>query len=975
VENYRQKFNKEYEKLNLRQKEAVDAIEGPVMVVAGPGTGKTQILTLRIANILLKIDTPPDSILALTFTDSAATNMKRRLTSLIGSRGYYVNISTFHGFCEEIIKNYPEYFPEIIGGKNIDSAAAILLIRNILDENNFIELKPIGDKFFYAKEIISKISFLKKDGISPENYLSFLENEEKKANLPKISAKLIFLRKLRRSFELAKIYRAYQDKIRSAHLYDFDDMILETVLALEKNHELLLELQETYQYILVDEHQDTNRAQNKVVELLGNFYANPNIFVVGDEKQAIYKFQGASLENFLYFKNKYPSAKIITLEENYRSTDAILNAAFSLIKKNKSVLSENLKAKKTGGEKIKILSFNSPSEEIYFIAKDIKKKIAEGKKPKDITVLFRENKEAPPLAEALAELTIPFSIGSNINLFNDPDLKKLISIFEAIGKFGNIEKTIFAMHADFLNIPPLGIYELLEFSRALKKPLLSLASRSEFLKEKEVAGADKISAFAEHLSFWRGKSHNENFLKFFERVAKESGFVTYLLNQKNYPEKINRLSSLFREIKKSISANPTYNLNNFLDFVDLAKENEISISSNSEIISDTVRLLTAHKAKGLEFEIVYLSGAVDRRWGNKYKKEFFLLPTSPFSSPEAEKNEEERRLFFMAITRAKDECFITFHRFREDGKEITPSQFIEEIEETHKETIEFPPNLEPADKFLSSPEIIIKNETEENEKNFLKEIFLRRGLSVTALNNYLECPWKFFYVNLVRLPQAKPPALSFGSAIHRTLRNFFEAKKTTRNPDEKFLTAEFALELKKELLTENDYLRLLEKGKKILPQYFTVYNQSWNYHTKNEIKIENMFFNNIKLSGILDKLELSSNPEEITVVDYKTGAPKSRNEIEGKTSTSRGDYKRQLVFYSIILSGYKIPYRMERGVLDFIEPLSSGHFKKEEFIISGEETKNLSDLIKQVWDEIINFKFWHRRCFDKKCPFCSLRFP
>jgi len=168
VENYRQKFNKEYEKLNLRQKEAVDAIEGPVMVVAGPGTGKTQILTLRIANILLKIDTPPDSILALTFTDSAATNMKRRLTSLIGSRGYYVNISTFHGFCEEIIKNYPEYFPEIIGGKNIDSAAAILLIRNILDENNFIELKPIGDKFFYAKEIISKISFLKKDGISPK---------------------------------------------------------------------------------------------------------------------------------------------------------------------------------------------------------------------------------------------------------------------------------------------------------------------------------------------------------------------------------------------------------------------------------------------------------------------------------------------------------------------------------------------------------------------------------------------------------------------------------------------------------------------------------------------------------------------------------------------------------------------------------------------------------------------------------------
>jgi len=352
------KFEELYKKLNNAQKEAVDAVEGPVMVVAGPGTGKTQILTLRIANILKKTQAEPENILVLTFTESAATNIRRRLTEIIGVPAYSVSISTFHGFANEIIKSNPESFPTILGANNLTEIDQFKIIEEIILKTDLGFLKTFGDPTYYIRDIIKAISDLKREGISPEEFRVLAEKDKKffdsrddiyhdyGAYKGKMKLEAEKDQKyISKNIELAVIYEKYQIELRRLKAYDFGDMILELYKQFKKDENLLRSIQEQYQYILVDEHQDTNNAQNKIVELIMSFHQNPNIFVVGDEKQAIFRFQGASLENFYYFKKIYPSAKLIYLTDNYRSGQVILDLADSLIQsKDKLRSNKDLKS-------------------------------------------------------------------------------------------------------------------------------------------------------------------------------------------------------------------------------------------------------------------------------------------------------------------------------------------------------------------------------------------------------------------------------------------------------------------------------------------------------------------------------------------------------------------------------------------------------------------------------------------------------
>src|SRR3989338_693439 len=338
------KFEELYKRLNPAQKKAVDAIEGPVMVVAGPGTGKTTILTLRIAQILRKTDTPPDAILGLTFTESGAYNMRRKLVEIVGSAGYKVNISTFHGFCNGVIERYPDEFPRIIGSNPIDDIEKISLLKEIIISGPLKLLRPFGDNFYYLTPLRQKISELKRENVPPRKLRTIIASQEKELySIPDLYYEQglhkgemkgkyrAFEKKILKNKELLKIYMLYEKELEKRRLYDFEYMIVETILTLQKKKDLLLELQEEYHYILADEHQDANNSQNQLLELLASFHDNPNLFIVGDEKQAIFRFQGASLENFLYFKNKFPGAREIILERNYRSGQKILDAAHHLL--------------------------------------------------------------------------------------------------------------------------------------------------------------------------------------------------------------------------------------------------------------------------------------------------------------------------------------------------------------------------------------------------------------------------------------------------------------------------------------------------------------------------------------------------------------------------------------------------------------------------------------------------------------------
>src|SRR3989344_3280803 len=357
-------FDQAYKKLNSAQREAVDIIEGPVMVIAGPGTGKTQILTLRIANILRQTDASPDSILALTFTNSGVHAMRERLVEMIGSAAYRVSLNTFHTFCNELIHDFPEEFPRIVGSHSASRVDQIRLLEEVISQSDVNLLRPYGEPFYHLFAVMSEIERLKKENLNPDDFDKFLsklsETDEKKTQ---------------KNRELAILYRAYETALRRAKLYDFADMIMEVARTLVRDKIFLLQLQERYQYILADEHQDANQSQNQLLELLSNFHPNPNLFIVGDEKQAIFQFQGASLDNFNYFQKLFPTAELIYLTENYRSTKIVLDAAHSLIATGPKLEAKRPFAVGEANQPILLYPFSRVENEYRFLASDIKGKI------------------------------------------------------------------------------------------------------------------------------------------------------------------------------------------------------------------------------------------------------------------------------------------------------------------------------------------------------------------------------------------------------------------------------------------------------------------------------------------------------------------------------------------------------------------------------------------------------------------------
>lgn len=991
-----QKFKELYNTLNKEQKQAVDAIEGPVMVIAGPGTGKTQILTLRIANILQKTDATPDSILALTFTESGVFSMRKRLVEIMGSSGYRVGIFTFHGFCNEVIKRFPDSFPKIIGANQLSDIEKISILKEIIEKSDLKELKPFGDSFFYLNSIRGKISEFKRENISPKEFRESVEKQmkefkktddlynEKGAHKGKMKGKYIaFLKKIKKNEELVYIFEVYEEELKKKRLYDYEDMIIETIKTLENDKDTLLTLQEEYQYILADEHQDANNSQNKLLELLTNYHNNPNLFIVGDEKQAIYRFQGASLENFLYFKNIYKDALLITLIQNYRSYQHILDSAHSLINNTndtqaRPVLKGKIKENSDNKEnKIELRAFSKQEYEYLFIAKDIKEKIKKGIEPEEIAVLYRNNKDIDDIMRIFEKNDIPFIVESDQNIFLDNDMAKFIALLRAINKFGEEEFLLPVLHFDFLNIDSLDIYKLISYSKKTKLNLYDILKSEQSLKEAGIEGYEKLRKLYSLISSWKSFSKNRALTELLEIVTEESGFLNHLLRGENAVEKIAKLSGFFNSAKKLLENHKEYKLDNFTEYIDLLEEHNILVKKDSKsVIQKKVRLMTAHKSKGLEFDYVYIVGAYNKHWGNKRIIEYFKIPIKIFENDVKDSNSDDRRLFYVALTRARLGVNISYSKEGENGESQLPSQFIEEIDSEHIKEFD----MDSFEKSVKQEDFLIAKKYKKiavKDKKFLNELFKEQGLSVTAINNYLECPWNYFYSNLLRIPKSLNKHLMFGTAVHNTLRDFFCKLQNGNLIEKKDFFILFEDNLSKQPFADSEYKETFKKGTKALSGYYDTYKDGWKNLSfekiLNEFRIS-VLFEDVKLKGNLDKIEVLDGNKNVNVVDYKTGKPKSKNIIEGNTKTSNGNYKRQLVFYKLLLDLYdEGKFNMISGEIDFVEPDEKGRYHREKFIITEEDLKELKEIIRNITKEILSLSFWDKRCDDKKCNYCKIR--
>lgn len=994
-------FNKLYKMLNDEQREAVDTVEGGVMVVAGPGTGKTQILTLRIANILRTTDADAGSVLSLTFTEAGVAAMRKRLVATIGQDGYRVAIHTFHGFCNEVIKKYPNEFERIIGSEPISDIEQVTLLRDIITESTFEHLKPFGNNFYFLAPIRNKIGELKREGVSADKLLGLLAEQEqsigqaddlyhtKGAHKGKMKAAYADeLKRVERGRELVTIYADYEAKLREERLYDYEDMILEVMHSMESNKELLLRLQEQYQYILADEHQDANGAQNKILELLASFHENPNLFIVGDEKQAIFRFQGASLENFNYFKELYSQAKLITLERNYRSGQEILDGAHSLMEGNTLYNAPLTAHGAISKSQITLREFTSEDNELIWMAKDIAEQIAQGIEPSEVAVLYRNNADAELVARALEAEGVPHRIESNQNVLADPDIRKLLIVLYAVAEYGSSTRLVPAMHLSFLGLSPTSAYRILRYARRERLSIFDILSSKGLLKDAQTNITESLE-FMSKLKTLAEQARDDSVPTFFTTLVRDSGFLTYVLNSKRAGELIEKLRGLTTLVTELATRDPDYTITALVEHLLLLEEYQIPIKKSSSGASGgAVRLMTAHKSKGLEFDHVYIMGMRDKHWGNKRSMDMFKLPGL---GTVAGDNDDERRLFYVALTRARVSVNMSYSNQGASGRVQLPSIFLDELDAerfTIEDTTSFESSIEPAEYFkaLNPSESLVQ------DKEFLNGLFIDFGLSVTALNNYLSCPWQYFYRNLVRIPESPSKHLAFGNAVHGALQYYFEHASSSKSPGVSALLKEFKRVLGKQPLTSMEFEESLLRGNEALTAWLEEYKGALNMHTVNELDLKVQLgiegtLPQILLRGKLDKVELGeSENKPVIVVDYKTGKAKSRNDILGKTKSSNGEYHRQLVFYKLMLTlhneqvkstGKGRLYNMESGEIDFIQPdPKNGKFRKENFVITDSEVEELKGEISRVSNEILNLDFWNERCDEHKlgkCKYCELR--
>ena len=537
------------------------------------------------------------------------------------------------------------------------------------------------------------------------------------------------------------------------------------------------------------------------------------------------------------------------------------------------------------------------------------------------------------------------------------------------------------LHVDLLHVEPLDVYKIIK-SASLKRKytLFDMLAKINSFKDLELQNKEVINDIFKKLSNWVKKSKNNDLLSVFETVVKESELLKSMLESPDTERKFDAMNSFFDEVKNLILRKPDADLKDFFIYIETVKKHNLFI--RKKIVHKSkgiVRLMTVHRAKGLEFEYVYIIKAYSGHFGDKRSLDKLKLLPSVYMLNDkkvetTDNNAEERKLFYVALTRAKKGINITYSKTSDDGRELLPSSFLGELkpefiemrdiniyEKEYKENrkINFEPGLEGVSNL--------------KDKDFIRELFVSQGFSPTALNNYLECPWKYFYQNLIRIPSVPTKYQSYGTAIHEALRDFFQRMREEET-GKKFLLESFEGHLNNLGLSDRDIAELLEKGRKALSGWYDAYNKNWNENVWTEFPIKGIILNDdIRLTGVLDKIEFVDG-NMVNVVDYKTGKIKTENEIMGKTKNADGNYFRQLVFYKILLDRFENgKLEMQSGIVDFIEPDEKNKFHKEIFEISKQDTEMLVKKIKQVANEILDLSFWNIRCNKKDCEFCSLR--
>lgn len=1081
-------FTSRYKALNAAQKEAVDHIDGPVMVVAGPGTGKTELLSVRVANILDKTDALPSNILCLTFTDSGAVAMRERLAGLIGPEAYKVAIHTFHSFGSEIINRYGEYFYHGAHFRPADELSTYQILSDILEKlpHKHPLAGMMGGVFTHLRDIKSTISDLKKSGLIPDELTAILDRGDafaswltprlqpifsqrmsnkllpllhrladdmagyqeeplaivnysplsavlgnslrtaittaetsgttkpltawKNAFISKDSHGQFVLSDHKRSEKLratAQVYYEYLVAMQAHELYDYDDMILRVVHAMEVFAELRFGLQEQYQYILIDEFQDTNDAQMRLVWNLTNNETQagrPNLMVVGDDDQAIYRFQGATMSNIVDFSSRYRDVRVVTLRDNYRSGADILAVARRVITQGEERLETTLGLDKT-------LAPHQPSPgtvvfESYATEYEARDRLAQRIRAayqKDSTktraVIARTHRQLVALLPHLQHYDIPLRYERQEDILESEPVRQL----ELVGR---IVHYVALQQFDEANelLPELLAHPAWAVSAREVWQLSVSAHRSgRFWLEEMLDQGGRLQDIAEwvivasHLALSEPLEHMCDYLfgTTEESQAADTSDAEIPPDQPStaedfvspyrayffpagsldttpgaYMSWLLALTTLRSALREFRPMQPLV-LEDLIDFIDLYREMELRIPSRGEVQYDSsaVTLLTAHKAKGLEFDEVYIADATEPVWGSSARSRSRLIsfPSNLPLAPAGDSDDERLRLLYVALTRAKDLLVLTAPRSTQQGKAVLP---VGMIAPHIIAPIELPA-LAPAQQITAlesdwrTPLFDVPTAT---KYQLLRPLVDRYKLSSTHLNNFLDVsrggPQLFLLHNLLRFPQAMSPSAVYGSAIHTALQRAHAHLTATgkRRPSEDVLH-DFEESLRQHQLHAIDFDKQLQRGSQVLARFLAERYDSFSPRQRVEqnFSTESIVVGSAIITGAIDLLDIDTDEKTIFITDYKTG--KTARQWKGTSDYERiklHHYEQQLMMYRLLVEQSRQfeGYRVSGARIEFVEPDERGDIVLLDYVYDDNKMAEFRRLLEAVWQRIQALEFY-----------------
>lgn len=906
--------------LNPKQKEAVCHGDGPLLIVAGAGTGKTTVLINRLAYLILEKNIEQDSILLLTFTEKAASELEER-ADIVLPYGYVDNwISTFHSFAEKILRDYGMEIGLNPSFKLLTQTEQWVLVKKNLDLFKLSYYKPLGNPDKFISELLKYFSRLKDENISPDEYHNYVKSILDDDEIDEVEKD--------RQKELSSAYITYTKLLLDKGFLDFGDLIFYVLKLFRERKNILKYYQQKFSYVMIDEFQDTNLAQYELIKMLA--LPKNNLTVVGDDNQAIYKFRGASLSNILHFKDDYKEALEIVLNDNYRSRQEILDGAYALIQNNnpntlefKLKINKELKAKnplylnKKNKEAISFYNLQTEDEEVAFVVDKIKE-IKEKDKDlsySDFAILVRANNTADAYVKELSRHNIPNQFMSWRGLYYKPVILDLLAYFRLLDNYHESSALFRVLNMEIFKVSHLDLVNINKMAKrkawSLFEALQNIAKIKNISATSAVNIKKLLNLINEHSALVSSSSPSQIFLKF----AYDSGFLKSYDFDKDI-EIYSYLNQFYKKIKNLEQTEADLKLKDFLTAMDLEIESGETGSLKLDFMdSEAVKLMTVHGAKGLEFKYVFLVNIVDKKFPTINRAEKISIPEKIVKEKIISDGdihiEEERRLFYVAVTRAKEKLFLTGAKDYGGAREKKASRFIKELK--LENIIEPELKLSEKNEFLKDLHFVNSRPIEKKEKSEDNNLPLPKEFSFSQLAAFSSCPLQYKFAFILKIPAATDKAsLIFGRVMHDSLYNFLLPSLSERSiaqgnlfpltdeESKKLFSFKRLMELFEEFWQNDGYESKLQReeykkrGKDSLKLFYNNYVENPPLEV---IYLEKRFSFKIKgdvIKGAIDRVDLLED-KTLEIVDYKTGNPKDKLEAKDK---------KQLILYQLFLEDF-----------------------------------------------------------------------